>query len=428
MFPDADESPTPQNASAHADRMEPARTAARAPHAARLLVALLSALLLLAPGAVRTAVLALHENGVAVPASDGVDTANNNTGTGVNGEDNVYTVTPAGTVLNGPNSQPAATGPTSTNDDFTNLSTPVPAGTAPGTTITPSVVTFTNTVQNPGTSPISGNTLLVPQPPASLPGGAPGDLPTGTTVTLTLTSGGTPAVYTYNGTAWTLTSGTALSIPSLAAGASAGYTAAVRLPAGTPLSTDTGKGFPVPILAFVDANGNGTPDAGEASNVTIDRTYTGFLQVVKKARIVDTNGTTVVQDYSAGPASANIQPGRFIDYQITYTNVSSAQGGGANSVVLNAAGTAITEDGTVGGNNWAVNNGGSGILNTSNVVASAVDSGTGATITFYNGSATPGTDVSGTTPTTDVTKYVDTLSVSVAPGTSRTFTFRRKIN
>ena len=365
--------------------------------------------------------------GIANPAADGSDTNNNDTGTGVSGEDNVYTVSPSGSVLNGPNGQPAATGPSGTNDDFTNLSAPIPAGTAPGATIAPAVVTFTNTVQNPGATAISGNTLLVPQPPASLSGGSPGDLPTGTTVTLTLTSGGTPAVYTYNGTAWTLTSGTALSIPNLAAGASAGYTAAVHLPTGTPLSTDTGKGFPVPILAFVDANGSGAFDTGEPSNETIDRTYTGFLQVVKQARIVAADGTTVIQNYSSGPASADIQPGRFIDYQITYTNVSSAPSG-TNSVILNAANTVITEDGTTGGNNWAKDNDGNGILDTSNVAASAVDSGTGATITFYNGSATPGTDVSGTTATTDVTKYVDTVSGSIAPGTSRTFTFRRKIN
>ena len=365
--------------------------------------------------------------GVAVPGTDGTDTANNNTGTGVGGEDIVYTVAPAGTVLNGPNGQPAATGPSNNNDDFTNLSTPIPAGTPPGATVAPAPVTFTNTVQNPGAAPIGGNVLLVPQPPATLPGGAPGDLPTGTTVTLTLASGGTPAVYTYNGTLWTLTSGTTLSIPNLGAGTSAGYTAAVHLPTGTPLSTDTGKGLPVPILAFVDANGSGAFDAGESSNETIDRLYTGFLQVVKQARIVAADGTTVIQPYSAGPASANIQPGRFIDYQITYTNVSSAQAG-TNSVVLNAANTVIDEDGTSGGNNWALDQDGNGVLDTSNVLASAVDSG-GGVITYYNGNPpAAGTDKSGTTAATDVTKYVDTISGSLAPGTSRTFTFRRKIN
>lgn len=364
-------------------------------------------------------------NGVANPATDGTDAANNNTGTGPGGEDNIYTVSPSGAVLNGPNGQPGAVGPTGSNDDFSNQSTPIPAGTAPGATITPTAVTFTNTLQNPGTTALSGNTLLLPLPPATAPGGAATDLPTGTTVTLAY--GGASAVYTYNGTAWSLTSGTAISVPILAAGASVNYTVAVQLPAGTPLSTDTGKGFPVPILADVDANGNGIADPGEPANTTIDRVYTGFLQVTKRARIVAADGTTIIQDYSAGPSSANIQPGRFIDYQLSYANISSAQSGAqTGNRVLNAANAVLTEDGTAGGNNWALDQDGNGVIDTSNVVGSALDSG-GAAVSFYNGSATVGTDRTGTTATTDVTRYLDTIG-SLPPGTPRTFTFRRKIN
>ncbi len=363
--------------------------------------------------------------GIANPATDGTDAANNDTGTGPGGEDNIYSVAPAGVVLNGPSGQPAATGLTGINDDFTNLSTPVPAGTAPGTTITPAAVTFTNTLQNPGATAISGNILLLPQPPATLSGGAATDVPTGTRVTLTYS--GTSAVYTYDGAHWALSSGTAISIPSLPAGASVNYTAMVQLPANTPLSTDTNKGFPIPILADVDANGNGAPDVGEPSNATIDRLYTGFLQVTKRAQIVAADGTTVIQAYSAGPSSANIQPGRFIDYQITYTNISSAPAG-TGSAVLNAGSAVIVEDGTAGGNNWALDQDGNGILDTSNVISSAVDSG-GGVITFYNGGPpVAGSDRSGTTEATDVTKYVDTITGSLAPGSPRTFTFRRKIN
>lgn len=307
-------------------------------------------------------------NGVANPATDGTDTNGNNTGTGVGGEDNVYTVSPAGIVLNGPSGHPGATGPTDTNDDFTNLATPAPAGTAPGTTITPTATTFTNTLQNPGASAISGNVLLLPQPPATLAGGSPTDLPIGTKVTLTYS--GTSAVYTYDGTKWTLTGSTAISIPNLPAGTSLTYTTAVLLPPGTPLSTDTGKGFPVPILADVDSNGNGLADADEPGNSTIDRLYTGFLQVTKRARIVAADGVTILQAYSAGPSSANIQPGRFIDYQITYTNISSAQAG-TGSAILNAANTVIVEDDTSGGNNWALDGDGNGIVDTSNVTGSA---------------------------------------------------------
>ena len=361
--------------------------------------------------------------GVANPASDGTDPGNTNAGTGTaaGGRDNIYTVAPAGAILNGPNGQPAATGPTgSIDDDFTNLSAPVAPGTAPGATITPAAVVFTNTLRNPGTTALGASTLILPVPPATA-----ADLPAGTVVTLTY--GGAPAAYTYNGTQWTLTGGTAIAIPSIAAGTSVSYTASVQLPSGTPLSTDTLKGFPVTIQADVDANGNNLPDAGEPSNKTVDSVYTGFLRVNKLARIVAADGTTIIQNYSAGPTSANIQPGRFVDYQITYTNIASAIGSGANDGLLNANAAAITEDGTAGSNNWALA-GPNGISFTSNVTSSAVDSGGGA-VSFFNGNPpSAGTDKSGTTASADVTKYVDTASGPLAPGTSRTFTFRRRIN
>ena len=363
-------------------------------------------------------------SGVANPSADGTDPGNNNTGTGTapGGRDNVYTVAPAGTLLNGPNGHPNATGPTGgIDDDFTNLSTPVPPGTPPGTTLTPPAALFTNTVQNPGGAALSGSTLLLPVPPATVT-----DLPANTTVTLAYNAA--TATYTYNGTQWTLTSGAAISIPSIAAAASVNYTASVQLPAGTPLSTDTSKGFPVTILADVDADGNGQPTAGEPQNKTIDRVYTGFLRVAKLARIVAADGTTVVQPYSAGPMAANILPGRFIDYQITYTNISSGAGSGANDVLLNAGTTTITEDGTTGTNNWALA-GPDGVSLTSNVPASpAADSG-GGTVSFFNGNPpASGTNISGTTPATDVTKYVDVAAGPIAPGSSQTFTFRRRIN
>ena len=369
-------------------------------------------------------------DGVANPASDGTDTGNNNTGSGANpgGRDNVYTITPAGTILNGPSGQPAATGPSGgTDDDFSSLSVPVPPGTPPGTRISPSAPTvFTNTLHNPGTGAINGSTLLIPAAPAS-----PGDLPNGTTATLTY--GGASAIYTYSSASglWSSPSGTPISIPSLAAGTSVNYTVSVQLPANTPLTTDppaaVSPGYPVTIQAFVDASGNGQFDPGEPSNKTIDRTYTGFLSVAKLARIVAADGTTVIQNYSAGPTSANIQPGRFIDYQITYTNVSLAAGPGTGDSVLNASAATIIEDGTSGANNWALT-GPDGVSLTSNVVSSAADSGGGA-VSFFNGNPpASGTDRTATAPAGDVTKYVDTAAGPLAPGTSRTFTFRRRIN
>ena len=105
--------------------------------------------------------------GVAVPGTDGTDTASNNTGTGPGGEDNVYTVAPAGIVLNGPNGQPAATGPTGNNDDFTNLSTPIPAGTAPGATDRARRRDLHQHAAKPRRGPHQRQHLLVPQPPAA---------------------------------------------------------------------------------------------------------------------------------------------------------------------------------------------------------------------------------------------------------------------
>ncbi len=363
-------------------------------------------------------------SGVALSTDANTDPGNNNTGAATNpsGSDNTYVVAPSGVILNGPNGQPGATGPTSSDDDFTNQSAPIPAGTQPGSTISPAAVVYTNTVKNPGTTALGVNTLLLPVPPS-----AASALPTGTTVTLAY--GGSSAVYTYNGTLWTLTSGTQIAIPSIAAGASASYTATVQLPAGTPLSTDTSAGFPVTIEAAVDSNSNGTVDAGEPTNKTIDQTYTGFLRVTKRAQIVAADGTTIIQAYAAGPLSGNIQPGYFIDYRTTYNNISTPLGAGTNDVVLNASGVVIADDGTLGTNNWALA-GPNGVSLTSNVASSAIDSG-GGTITFFSGNpATTAatTTTTGTTPATDVTKYLDTISGTVPPGSSRNFTFRRHIN
>ena len=361
--------------------------------------------------------------GVANPAADGLDASNNNTGAGPGGEDSVFTVQPSGQVLNGPNGQPAATGPTDNTDDFTNQAAPVPAGTAPGGVIpTPAPVMFTNTISDPAVSPITAHILLVPLSPSTIPGGQASDLPAGTTVTLGGGSG--TATYTYNGTVFTLSSGTPVQINGLASGGTVNYTSVVTLPANTVLSTDTGKGFSVSIQAFVDASGNGAYDAGEPTNTTVDRVYTGFVKMVKEARIVAADGTTVIQDYTGAPASAGIIAGRFIDYRITYTNISSPAAG-SGSVTLSANGLAINEDGTVLPNNWARDNDGNGVPDTGHAPGTASDSGAGATVTFFSGNpaATPTTDSDA-----NVTRYVDTVSTPVTPGQSRAFTFRRRIN
>jgi hypothetical protein len=352
-------------------------------------------------------------NGVANPNTQGVDSGNNNTGVGVGGEDNVFTVAAPGSILNGPNGQPAAVGTTNNNDDFTNRSTPIPANTTPGSTLNPDAVTFTNTINNPSTTDTLTNVLLVPDD-----GAAVGTVPTGTLVTLTF--GTQTAVYRYDGTDFVFDNGTAITIPSLAPGVSVNYTATVDLPADTPLSTDTGNGFAVPITTFVDTNSNGRPDAADPTqNTTIDRVYTGFLRLVKDARILDANGNQI-EGFTQTPTATNIRPGNIIEYRIRYTNITTPPTGQGNAI-LNANNVVITEDGTVAPNNWATDQDTNGIIDTSNVVGSA---------TAANGSITfaPAGDRTGTTAAADVTRYVNALGVIVDPGETGTFTFRRRIN
>jgi hypothetical protein len=357
--------------------------------------------------------------GVANPTTDGVDSGNNNTGTGPGGEDNVFTLASPGTILNGPNSQPAAVGPTNNNDDFTNQSWAIAANTTPTSLIDPGNVNFTNTLSNPSTTTALAGILLVPDD-----GGATGTVPTNTTVVLTY--GAQTATYTYNGTDFIFTSGSTILIPSLAAGQSVNYTVTVNLPANTPLSTDTGFGFPVTVYAFVDSapgtpgSVSGRPDATDLTqNATIDRVYTGFLRMVKEARILNASGTPL-EGFSQAPSATNIRPGNFIEYRITYTNISTAPAGAGNRL-LSATNVVITEDGTVLPNNWATDQDSNGAIDTSNVVGTAGASN--GTITFF-----PSGDQTGTTAATDVTRYVNTLGVIVEPQASGTFTFRRRIN
>ena len=314
-------------------------------------------------------------NGVANTGTHGTDASNNTTGTGAGGQDNTIAVQPAGAVALGPSGQPAAVGPNDSNDDYTNTTSTVPAGTLPGATISPGAVGFTNTIKNPGATTITNTIYVVPLPPTVLSGGALGDLPSGTTVTLSY--GGNTPVYTYNGTAWSLTSGTAISATNLAAAASVNFTASVQLPSGTALSTDTLKGYPVVLRAFVDSNANGSYDSGEPSENTVDRVYTGCLKVSVQERIIGTDGTTVVQAYGTTLTTSNMTPGRFIDYLITYQNISSS--GGTNCTALNANSVALSESGVIGvaGNNWALDNDSNGLIDTSNVVGQATDSGGG---------------------------------------------------
>ncbi|MFS0516666.1 beta strand repeat-containing protein [Nostoc sp. UIC 10607] len=359
----------------------------------------------------------------------GTDTGNNNSGTGTGGEANVFTVQApvASAILNGPQNAPDATGPSGlTNDDFTNKSSLVPAGTAPGSTLDPQSVGFTNTVKNSGTDP--GVLKIEPTLPA--------DLPNNTKVTITY--GSQSAVYTYNNGAFT-TLGTAITIPNFAPGASINYGVEVDLPTGTQLSTDISKGFPVPITASIDnyttdSNADGIKDTGndntfDSFNITIDRVYTGFLKLLKVSRVLQGTGPVVQgNDGTFSTDAKKPAPGNIIEYQIQYTNISEPQSGTGN-VILNADKVVIIEDGTQSPNNWALDNDNNTQIDTSNIVGSAKDSGA-ATIQFFSGNPanSSGIDQTGITVNTDITKYVDTVTGTIAPGIQRTFTFQRKVN
>jgi hypothetical protein len=322
-------------------------------------------------------------------------------------------------MVNGPSGVADAVGPTSNNDDFTNKTTFVAPGTDPAATVDPGAITFTNTVQNGSTTdPLTMS--LLPTPPATAT-----SLPNGTVVTITYTptAGGTQtATYTYNGTTFTFTSGSGttadgqtisatnpVEIANLQPGITANYQVTVDLPTGSLQLV----GYPVPITALVDTNNDGVITTGELQNTTIDQLYTGYLKLVKESRVLQGTGATVpAADGTFSTTQKNAGAGNIIEYRITYTNVSSAPVGTGN-VTLSANKVVITEDGTAGTNSWAKDNDGNGTVDTSSVPGTSVDAG--GTITFTPDEAT-------------ATKYVDTVTTSVAPGTSGTFTFQRKVN
>jgi hypothetical protein len=349
----------------------------------------------------------------------GTDPGNNNSGTGDGGEANSFLIqTPQTTsLLNGPERAPDATGPDGTTaTDFTNKSALVPPGSLPGSTLDPQPVGFTNTLINNGLNP--GSITLLPQTPAT-----PADLPPGTTVTLTY--GSQSVTYTYDGTAFApVVVGTPpIVIANVAPGAPLNYGVEVNLPTGTKLSTDTGKGFPVPIAATLTTAG------APVTNVTIDRVYTGYLKLLKESRILPGTGTApTAADGVFSIAAKTPAPGNIIEYRITYTNITESQSGTGN-VVLNADKIVVTEDGITAPNNWAKDGDSNTVIDTSNITGSAKDSGT-STIQFFNGAAgtTTGVDQTGTSQNTDVTKYVNTVTGTVTPQQARTFTFQRKVN
>ena len=222
----------------------------------------------------------------------------------------VTTLQSSGNVLNGPQGQPSAVGPTNNNDDYTNKSVNTGiAGVPPGGVTTASgVANFTNTLQNTGNAN-DNFTLTV----TSFPAGA------------TVVVNGVTVVN--NGVA----TGNPVPPVAIAFGGSSNYSVSVTLPAGKVVLT----GYDTVIRA---TSGN----TATSTNDTIDRVYTGFVRLDKTATVTNSTGV-------GGPNDP--VPGAVITFAITYTNVSST--GGTNNVTLTASNVVITENGAAAPNNWA---------------------------------------------------------------------------
>jgi hypothetical protein len=367
-------------------------------------------------------------NGIPDPTG-GVDNNNNNSGRGPGGEPNVVPIgAPSSGLQNGPPGNPGTIGPRDDNDDFVNKNTPIPPGLDPNQPIDPGPVGFTNTVQN--TSGAPSTVTLLPTPPDN-----PNDLPAGTQVTITY--GGRSVTYTYTPQAGFTATQPPIVIPNLGPNVPTNYNVDIDLP-----STEQLRGYPVPITAFIDQDGDGEFDANEPNNRKIDRVYTGFLELLKESRVLQGTGPAVPEGQDVfststkTPASGNI-----LEFRFTYTNISI--GGGPENITLTARNIVINEEGTTfnettnpSGNNWALdndnsdrdNNLGTGI-DTSHIVGSAVDS-TGGQITFFTGrpATTSTPEITGNSVNNDVTRYVNTIPGPIPPGASGTFRFQRRVN
>jgi len=268
-------------------------------------------------------------------------------------------LTQVGSVLIGPSGAANAVGPTDTNDDYTNKSVNTGiAGVPPGGVTTASgIVQYVNTVQNTGNA---GDTFTLDAP----------TVPAGFTVEISTT--GIAGTYTV------VSGGGSVSL-AVAFGSSANIDVRITSPAGKTVLT----GYD----AVIRATSTVTPGA---FNRTIDRTYTGFVRLDKAQSVANATGVG---------AATDAVPGAVITYTITYTNVSTSNGG-AGCVKLTASNVVITEDGLSSPNNWG---------------------------TYTTNSGTPSDSGSGVVVTVSATKYTDTIASLIA-GASGTFTFQRSIN
>jgi hypothetical protein len=264
-----------------------------------------------------------------------------------------------GGVLLGPCGVPGAEGPTGTNDDFTNRSLNagiINTGSADITDAGGSVI-FRNTIQNIGT----GDDVFIITSPT---------VPNGFNIEISIDDGASfvPVDSTRPG----------ISLP-IAYRAAAIFYIRVVAPAGLKALT----GYDTVIRATSTI----TPTV---TNDTIDRLYTGFIRLDESFTV--TNATGI-----GGPT--DLVSGAELEFAITYTNISSAQGVGSS--LLTAHNLLINEDGRVAPNNWGA---------TTEHVVGASD-----TLGGYIAGDRPGSAA------------LSDIVMSVEPGQSGIFKFKRRI-
>jgi hypothetical protein len=216
-------------------------------------------------------------------------------------------------VLVGPCGLPGAVGPTSTEDDFTNRSIDTGiANVGPGGRSTAAgTVVFRNTVQNMG----SADDVFILSAPSA---------PAGFKIEISTDDGGQYVTVEPWNTAVTI---------AVAYHASATFFVRVNAPAGLQVLT----GFETVIRVTSTRN-------PAVTNETIDRLYTGFVRIDRTATVINATG--------AGGANDAV-PGAEIEFAITYSNISSAQGAGSS--LLTAHNLVINENGFAAPNTWGAN-------------------------------------------------------------------------
>ncbi len=233
-------------------------------------------------------------------------------------------------VLLGPCSWPAAQGPTGFDDDFTNLAINGRLAVATGgVTNAPGSAIFKNSVQNMGPDDDVFNLSVA-------------SVPSGLSVEISTDFG-----EHYKMLNSPLDRSATISVANVA---SEGACAPVLDYVAVPLAYRTSATFLVRItaraglrtLTAFDTILRATSTRDPAvTNDTIDRLYTGFVQLEMTARPINR---------SAPSDMVNAPPGTEIEFVITYRNISSASGVGSS--LLTGYDIVIKVDGNAAPNNW----------------------------------------------------------------------------